>query len=59
MSKFQLDADLVSDNHKTRQAAVAVQTRRNQRRALANKNKRVSKCFRSFHSRATRFSLTA
>ena len=59
MSKFQLDADLVSDNHKTREAAVAVQTRRYQRRALAKKHKRTAKYFRSFHSRATRYSISA
>lgn len=59
MSKFQLDGDLVSDHHKTRQIAVALQTRRNQRRALASKHRRTSKCFRSFHSRATRFAVGA
>jgi len=59
MSKFKLDPDLVSDNHKTRQAAVAVQTRRYQRRALAKKYKRTAKCFRSFLSRAVRFAVSA
>ena len=63
MAKFQLDSDLVSDNHKTREAAVAVQTRRYQRRALDPMRlaitPRTPKCFKSFHSRSVRFSLTA
>jgi len=54
MSKFELDQDLLSERHHPRQIAVAIQTRRNQRRAL--KEVRTPKCFRSVHSRAVRFS---
>ena len=55
MSKFQLDQDLISERHHPRQVAVALQTRRNQRRASI---KAVTpKCFKSVHSRAVRFSV--
>ena len=62
MPKFKLDSDLLSENHKTRQIAVAIQTRRNQRRALDPKRlkrfPRFPNWFRSVHSRAVRFSST-
>jgi len=57
MSKFQLDSDLISERHHPRQVAVALQTRRNQRRASAQV--RTPKCFRSFHSRSVRYSASA
>jgi len=54
MAKFQLDQDLLSERHHPRQVAVALQTRRNQRRAATQR--RTPKCLRSIHRRAVRFS---
>ena len=54
MPKFKLDYDLQTEHLHPRQVAVALQTRRNQRRAATQV--RMPKCFRSVHRRSVRFS---
>jgi len=54
MAKFKLDYDLQAEHLHPRKIAVALQTRRNQRRAATQK--RTPKCFRSIHSRSKRYS---